>query len=174
MPSAPTYQIEVQAGPVYDVTVTSTETSYTVEVATGPTYQVEMQLGIGPAGTAATIQSISATTVPYGTPASATNTGTPTAAVIEISVPAGKDGTGDVNGPAGAVDSHVAVFDGTGGKLLKDGGAMPVPPSPATATPAPLGTAAVGTSSKYAREDHVHPLPAAVTSYAQAFLLGGM
>ena len=31
--------------------------------------------------------------------------------------------------------------------------------SPATAPPKALGTAAVGSSAKYAREDHVHPLP---------------
>ena len=31
--------------------------------------------------------------------------------------------------------------------------------SPATAAPKALGTAAVGSSAKYAREDHVHPLP---------------
>lgn len=37
---------------------------------------------------------------------------------------------GDVIGPASAVDNHLAVFDGTTGKLIKDGGAIP------TATPA--------------------------------------
>lgn len=31
-------------------------------------------------------------------------------------------GTGDVVGPASAIDNHVAVFDSTTGKLLKDGG----------------------------------------------------
>jgi hypothetical protein len=34
-------------------------------------------------------------------------------------------GTGDVVGPASAVDGHIAVFDGTTGKLIKDGGALP-------------------------------------------------
>jgi hypothetical protein len=34
-------------------------------------------------------------------------------------------GTGDVLGPASAVDGHLAVFDGTSGKILKDGGAIP-------------------------------------------------
>lgn len=33
-------------------------------------------------------------------------------------------GSGDVVGPASSVDSHVALFDGTTGKLLKDGGAL--------------------------------------------------
>lgn len=37
---------------------------------------------------------------------------------------------GNVVGPASAVDNHLAVFDGTTGKIIKDGGAIP------TATPA--------------------------------------
>lgn len=39
-------------------------------------------------------------------------------------------GPGNVVGPASAVDNHLAVFDGTTGKLIKDGGAIP------SATPA--------------------------------------
>lgn len=35
------------------------------------------------------------------------------------------DGDGDVVGPASSTDGNLAVFDGTTGKLLKDGG----PPS---------------------------------------------
>lgn len=31
-------------------------------------------------------------------------------------------GTGDVVGPASAVDGHIVLFDGTTGKLIKDGG----------------------------------------------------
>ena len=38
-------------------------------------------------------------------------------------------------------------------------GVIPTVPSAATAAPADLGTAAVGSSSKYAKEDHVHKLP---------------
>ena len=34
----------------------------------------------------------------------------------------GAPGTGDVDGPASAVDSRIAAFDGTTGKLLKDSG----------------------------------------------------
>jgi hypothetical protein len=34
---------------------------------------------------------------------------------------------GDVTGPAGATDGHLAVFDTATGKLLKDGGAPPTP-----------------------------------------------
>lgn len=35
----------------------------------------------------------------------------------------GISGGGDVNGPSSAVDGHLALFDGTTGKLIKDGGA---------------------------------------------------
>src|SRR5690606_37726486 len=35
----------------------------------------------------------------------------------------GGGGSGDVVGPAGAVDNRVAVFDGATGKAIKDGGA---------------------------------------------------
>ncbi len=34
-------------------------------------------------------------------------------------------GTGDVVGPASSANNHVALFNGTTGKLLKDGGALP-------------------------------------------------
>lgn len=40
---------------------------------------------------------------------------------LEAVTPA--SGTGDVVGPASAVDERIAVFDGTTGKLIKDGGA---------------------------------------------------
>lgn len=40
-------------------------------------------------------------------------------------------------------------------------GVIPTVPSEATATPSNLGTAAVGSSSKYAKEDHVHAMPTA-------------
>lgn len=39
--------------------------------------------------------------------------------VLEVS---GFAGSGDVVGPAGAVDEQIAVYDGTSGKLIKDGG----------------------------------------------------
>jgi hypothetical protein len=112
-------------------------------------------------------------------------------------------GTGNVNGPASAADNNIAVFNGTTGTVIKDGGVAvaalariaspvftgdPQAPTPATAdndtsiattafvksqgyassasVPVPAtavpviesGTGAVGTSVKYAREDHVHPI----------------
>lgn len=68
----------------------------------------------GDTGTAATI---AAGTVTTGTPASVTNSGTSSAAVFDFVLP------GDVEGPASATDGNLAVFDGTTGKLIKDGGA---------------------------------------------------
>jgi hypothetical protein len=114
-------------------------------------------------------------------------------------------GTGNVNGPASSTNNNIAVFNGTSGTLIKDGGVAiaalaplaspvftgdPQAPTPATADsdtsiattafvkaqgyatnaalPAPAtaipliesGTGAVGTATKYAREDHVHPIAA--------------
>lgn len=40
----------------------------------------------------------------------------------------GGGGSGDVVGPASSTNNHVALFDGTTGKLLKDGGALPTAP----------------------------------------------
>ncbi len=43
---------------------------------------------------------------------------------------------------------------------------LPIPPAAATATPKAPGTAAVGSSAKYAKEDHVHPLQTTVSGNA--------
>ena len=57
-------------------------------------------------------------------------------------------------------------------KYLREDGTWEVPPNTnttytaATATPKANGTAAVGTSTKYAREDHVHPLQTTITGNA--------
>ncbi len=52
-------------------------------------------------------------------------------------------------------------------KYLREDGTWQTPPnstySAATATPKAAGTAAVGSSAKYAREDHVHPLQTSVS-----------
>ncbi len=66
-----------------------------------------------------------------------------------------------VNGGGGAVNS-VNGYTGVVVLDADDVGALPddtVIPSAATSTPADLGTAAVGSSSKYAKEDHVHNKP---------------
>ena len=43
-------------------------------------------------------------------------------------------------------------------------------PSPYTSAPAALGTASPGTSNKYARGDHVQPLPAVATTSAAGLM----
>ena len=57
--------------------------------------------------------------------------------------------------------SKLKVPAGTNGALVeydvKDSTARSSIPAAASATPSAPGTAAVGTSTKYAREDHVHP-----------------
>jgi hypothetical protein len=54
---------------------------------------------------------------------------------------AGGAGSGDVVGPASSTDGHVALFDGTDGKLLKDGGLPAVDRSTVTAVTPSSGTA---------------------------------
>lgn len=58
----------------------------------------------------------------------------------------GGGGTGNVVGPAaGAIDGHLAVFDGPTGKLVKDGGA--VPSGGGGAAVIASGTAVLGTAA---------------------------
>lgn len=67
----------------------------------------------------------------------------------ELLVAAGANGTGtgDVVGPALAVDNRIAVFDGTTGKLLKDGGSTiaALVPADGSITNAKLASVATGT-----------------------------
>ena len=80
----------------------------------------------GADGEAATITVGTVTTGSPGTAASITNSGTTSAAVLDFVIPKGDPGagSGDVVGPASSTNNHVALFDGTTGKLLKDGGAL--------------------------------------------------
>lgn len=84
----------------------------------------------GSDGAAATISVGTVTTVAAGDPATVTNSGTSSAAVFDFEIPQGADGedgagTGDVSGPASSTDGHIPQFDGTTGKLLKDGKTAP-------------------------------------------------
>lgn len=83
----------------------------------------------------------------------------PTNKITINSTASGGGGTGDVVGPAGATADDIAVFNGTTGKIIKDGGKKVSDIAvPATAVPlVESGSGTVGTSVKYAREDHVHP-----------------
>lgn len=69
-------------------------------------------------------------------------------------------GAGNVIGPAGAVADRIAVYSGTSGTVIKDGGVTIAGlgiPGPASVAPLADGTAIVGVSLLYARQDHVHP-----------------
>jgi hypothetical protein len=95
-------------------------------------------------------------------------------------------GTGDVIGPTTAVDSDIAVYNGTSGKVVKDSGkkvtdlalqtdlvalqgtvatldsdldgvSASIPP-PGTANPLGAGGANPGVAIAYSREDHKHPM----------------
>lgn len=82
----------------------------------------------GTSGAAATVTVGTTTTGAPGTNAIVTNSGTSSAAILNFTIPrgdtgSGGGGSGDVVGPASAVNNNMAVFDGTTGKLIKDGGA---------------------------------------------------
>lgn len=98
----------------------------------------------GADGEAATITVGTVTTGSPGTAASITNSGTTSAAVLDFVIPKGAPGagSGDVMGPASSTNNHVALFDGTSGKLLKDGGAL------GTATTSADGLMSAGDKSK--------------------------
>jgi hypothetical protein len=66
-------------------------------------------------------------------------------------------GSGDVVGPASAVDNSIAAFDGTTGKLIKDGGVD------VTSVGAHLGNAAIHVDWSLASQGTIHP-----TNYAAA------
>lgn len=79
-------------------------------------------------------------------------------------------GVTSFNGSTGAITytAPVTSVNGSTGAVTVD------VPSAATATPAALGTAAVGSSTKYAREDHVHQKPTAADIGAYVKPSGGI
>lgn len=97
---------------------------------------------IGATGQSGSVTIGTTTTGAPGTSATVTNTGTAEAAILNFTIPRGDKGDtgntgpagptgpqgppgpGDVNGPASATNNAVALFDGTTGKLLKDGGLL--------------------------------------------------
>lgn len=66
------------------------------------------------------------------------------------------DGSGGVSAAVAGTDYQAPLVAGTD---YATPAMIPTVPSAATATPSDLGTAAVGSSAKYAREDHVHTKP---------------
>lgn len=91
-------------------------------------------------------------------------------------VPAMTGATASAAGAAGVVPKPAA---GNQNKYLRGDGTWQTPDNttydPATATPSMDGTAAVGTSVKYAREDHVHPTDTsrAASSHAHGNITSG-
>lgn len=74
-------------------------------------------------------------------------------------LPAGV-GSGDVVGVVSSVANEILLFADTGGKQIKRGPVIGGAASSALSSVVPLinGTAAVGTSTALARQDHVHPI----------------
>lgn len=120
----------------------------------------------GPPGAASTVPGPPGPAGPAGgtfpdAPSDGTTYGRKNAAWAAVS--SGGGGTGDVTGPGAAVNDNIATFSGTTGKVIKDSGtkvsdlalATSVPVA-GTILPVMNGVAAVGTSPKFAREDHVH------------------
>ena len=93
---------------------------------------------IGNQGAGGTIAIGTVTTLPPGSSATVQNVGTPEDAILNIGIPQGAAGAGNFVGPATAVDGNLVVFNGSTGKLGKDGG------SPASA----VSTAVAGASAK--------------------------
>lgn len=81
--------------------------------------------GVGPAGPYTEITVGPTTTLAPGSSATVTPVVVdPDTIRLDFGLPRGQDGTGtgDVVGPAAAVADRIAVFNGTTGKLIKDGG----------------------------------------------------
>lgn len=86
---------------------------------TGETGPQGPQGARGPSGTAATVRIGSVTTLPAGSNATVTNTGTSTAAVLNFGIPRGADGSGGGSGGSGdGVPWAAEVFTDTGYLLL--------------------------------------------------------
>ncbi|MDU0339373.1 hypothetical protein [Bosea rubneri] len=79
------------------------------------------------------------------------------------------DGAGDVLGPAGSTDGHVALFDGVTGKLLKAGGALaPVATNGLASSVTVMPTGSLGSLSVQAAlaelDDEKQPLDDVLTA----------
>jgi hypothetical protein len=69
------------------------------------------------------------------------------AAAVRATIGAGTGG-GDASGPASAVNGHLAVFDGTTGKLIKDGGTAPTGTNTGDETATSIGALINGATAK--------------------------
>ncbi len=81
--------------------------------------------------------------------------------------PVGAPGSGDVVGPSSAANNHLAVFDGTSGKLIKDGGAAPSGTNTGDETAASIAAIVHAASSKSPPVDADEiPIADSAASYA--------
>lgn len=83
----------------------------------------------------------------------------------ESSVGGGGAGSGDVVGPASSTNNNIAVFNGTTGKIIKDGGAT-VASLATLASPTFTGTPAAPTASPGTNTTQVATTAFVATSYA--------
>lgn len=108
-----------------------------VDLSSGQTKKAiksELKGNTGTTGTAATIYVGTTTTGNPGTEASVTNVGTASVATFNFTIPrgdvgptgatgpTGPAGSGNVTGPASSMGSNIAVFVGTTGTTIADGG----------------------------------------------------
>lgn len=127
-------------------------TFYIPRGETGPAGSAGAQGPIGPTGNtgpAGPANSLSIGTVTTGAPGSsagATITGTAPEQTLNLSIPQGAKGDKGDTGATGATGPQ---------------GPVGPPANLSSATPQPLGTAAVGTATDAARGDHVHQIPTA-------------
>ena len=98
-----------------------------------------------------TVTSIAADTPIVVTPSPITSAGTISCATCVV-------------GPSGATDGHLAVYDGTTGYLIKDGGAVPA------ATSAPSGELVYGTGSGVTSSNQFKAVPSSYLRTDAAFL----
>lgn len=119
-PAGPANELQigtVESGPVPSATITGTSPSQTLNLV--------LQKGDpgsdGTDGTAATIGIGTVATGAPGTDVIVDNVGTPTAAILDITIPRGNPGTGsgDVEGPDGVDDLQLVQFDGPTGKAIR-------------------------------------------------------
>lgn len=148
--------VPAAVGPANTLVIGTVDTGPADASITGdaPNQTLNLTIPQGPPGAAATIAVGTVTTVAAGQPATVTNVGTTGAAVFDFDIPQGQDGTGtgDVVGPGGVTDGHVAVFDGTTGKLIKSAGKAPFSGDYGDLADKPtLGTMAAETASDYAK-----------------------
>lgn len=131
LPTNTTYWTRITAEGNGIVSIVKTSTvglvdTYTITYTDSTTETFDVTNGA--TGTAATIAVGIVTTLAAGQPATVTNVGSSSAAIFDIAIPQGEDGTdatGDVNGPGTNSADYIPQWDGANSKTLKNGLAVP-------------------------------------------------